>query len=115
MEERVHNRYPVPGLELTVKVDNLLGLKIGDDRHRLVYPYFSEKPVLSEKWARIGLWLMSEALSDFSVTEMEILDVLRGQSFSGKSVFFTGDEEAIFARRFTEMVEERERLRMEYH
>jgi len=64
MEERVHNRYPVPSLELTVKVDNLLGLKIGHDRHRLVYPYFSEKPVLSEKWARIGLWLMSEALSN---------------------------------------------------
>ena len=115
MEERVHNRYPVPGLELIIKVDNLLGLKIGIDRYRLVYPYFSEKPVLSEKWARIGLWLMSEALSDFSVTEMEILDVLRGQSYSGKSVFFKGDEEAIFARRFTEIVEERERLSLECH
>jgi len=46
---------------------------------------------------------------------MEILDVLRGQSYSGKSVFFKGDEEVIFARRFTEIVNERERLRLECH
>jgi hypothetical protein len=114
MEERVHNHYPVPGLELVLKVDNLLGLRIGTERHRLVYPYFAEAPALSQRWARIGLWLMSEALPNFSVTEMEILDVMRGRSFSGQTLFFRGDEEAVFAARYNEICNEWERLRPEY-
>lgn len=114
LEENVHNHYPVPGTNLIVKVDNLLSLRIGDDAHKLVYPYFSEKPVLQPQWARVGLWLMSEALPDFSVTDMEILDVLRGRSYSGLTTFFRGDEEAIFAARYAEIVAEWERLMPEY-
>ena len=113
-EEQVHTHYVVPALELTVKVDNLLALKVGEDRHKLIYPYFSEKPVLPERWARVGLWLMGEALSEFDRTDIEILDVLRGQSFSGAQVFLRGDEESIFAAQYLEILRSWEALRPEY-
>ena len=114
IEERVHNHYPVPDLQLTVKVDNLLGLRIGGHDHRLIYPYFSEDPALPEGWARIGLWLMSKALSDYRVDQMEILDVLRSRSFSGASMRFRGDEETVFKTKFTTMFELWRGLRPDY-
>jgi hypothetical protein len=114
VEERVHNHYPVPGLELTVKVDNLLGLQIGENHHRLIYPYFSEEPALSEQWARVGLWLMQNALSGFQIAQMEILDVLRSHSFSGASLALRGNEEAVFKAKYRKMLELWTDLRPEY-
>lgn len=113
--EEVHTHYAVPGLELTVKVDNLLALIIGGDKHKLIYPYFSEFPVLEERWARVGLWLMREALSEFDLTHMEILDVLRGRSFEGSSLYLKGDEEALFSSRYSVMFELWESLKPEYN
>jgi hypothetical protein len=113
-EARVHNHYPFPDLDLTVKVDNLLALRIGDDDFRLVYPYFAKEPILSERWARVGLWAMGEALSEYSLTDMEILDVLRGRSFRGSRIFLKGDEEALFARKYAEVIYEWDDLRAEY-
>jgi hypothetical protein len=113
-EERVHTHYVVPGMELTVKVDNLLALKLGEDHHKLIYPYFCEEPVLSERWARVGLWLMRDALSKFDPVDMEILDVLRARSYSGGSVFLKGDEEAIFRTRYRDIFRIWEDLRPEY-
>lgn len=114
LPESVHNHHEIPEFDLIVKVDNLLGLKIGSDKHRLVYPYFSERPLLSEKWARVGLWLMAEALPTFSVTDMEILDVLRGVSFAGATVFLKGDEEAAFGDRYGEVLQLWNELKPEY-
>ena len=103
-EEEVHKHYVVPRLGLTVKVDNLLALRLGHDSHRLIYPYFSEWPALPQDWARVGLWLMRDALVEFDITQMEILDVLRSRSFRGSSVFLRGDEEAIFAAKYRHML-----------
>jgi hypothetical protein len=114
VEEKIHTHYTVPGMDLTVKVDNLLALKVGEDHHRLVYPYFTEEPTLSEKWARVGLWLLRNALSEFDITEMEILDILRARSFSGGAVFLKGDEEALFARRYGEIASLWHELRPTY-
>jgi hypothetical protein len=113
-EEEVHKHYAVPGMGLTVKVDNLLALRLGEDNHRLVYPYFTETPVLSEEWARVGLWLMREALSEFDFTQMEILDVLRSRSFRGSSVFLRGNEESLFAAKYQRMVQLWTHFRPEY-
>lgn len=113
-EEEVHTHYVVPELDLTVKVDNLLALKLGEDRHKLVYPYFSEEPALDEKWGRVGLWLMSEALSEYDLADMELLDVLRGRSFSGASHFLKGDEEAVFEAKYFAISKQWEELRAEY-
>jgi uncharacterized protein (DUF779 family) len=80
----------------------------------LVYPYFSEEPALTETWARVGLWLMSEAFTTFSITDMEILDVLRGRSFGGGSLSLRGDEETRFQRRYAEILEAWKEMRPEY-
>jgi hypothetical protein len=113
-EEEVHKHYMVPEMGLTVKVDNLLALKLGEDTHRLVYPYFAETPALADEWARVGLWLMREALSEFDFTQMEILDVLRARSFRGSSVFLRGNEEAAFAAKYKRMLGLWKKLRPEY-
>jgi hypothetical protein len=97
-----------------VKVDNLLALKLGEDTHRLIYPYFAETPTLAENWARVGLWLMREALSEFDFTQMEILDVLRARSFRGSSVFLKGNEEAIFGAKYRQMFDLWKELRPAY-
>jgi hypothetical protein len=113
-ETSVHNHHLFPGLELTVKVDNLLSLRIGDGKFRLVYPYFTENPALSERWARVGLWVMSEALPDHSLTDMEILDVLRATGFRGSRLFLKGDEGALLSSRYAEILAHWDELRAEY-
>lgn len=113
-EVSAHNHYVFPDLDLTVKVDNLLSLRIGEDTYRLVYPYFAEAPVLSERWARVGLWVMSEALPRFSITDMEILDVLRSRGYRGSRVFLKGDEEMLFSTRYAEIAALMDELRPEY-
>lgn len=113
-EGSVHNHLDLAEYELTIKVDNLLSLQIGEGQYRLVYPYFSELPILAERWARVGLWLMSEALPDHSITNMEILDVLRGRSFSGANVFLKGDEEVLFSRKYKDIIDEWDALRLQY-
>jgi len=112
--EEVHTHYVVPELELTVKVDNLLALTLGGDHHKLIYPYFSETPALSERWARVGLWLMGEALSDFDLTCMEILDVIKGRSFAGSEIYLKGDEGSLFSLRYSAIMELWESLKPEY-
>lgn len=109
-----HNHFDFDEISLTLKVDNLLCMKIGDDNYRLVYPYFSEKPVLGPKWARVGLWAMTEALEQFRYTDMEILDVLRGRSYSGLTLSLKGDEEALFVSRYREIRTRWDELRPEY-
>lgn len=113
-EVHAHNHYPVPGTDLILKVDNIMGIKIGDKATRLIYPYFSEEPILQERWARVGLWLMGEALENESPVELEILDVLRARSYSGAKLFPKGDEELIFKHRYAEIVERWTALRPEY-
>ncbi|MCL4672434.1 MAG: hypothetical protein KJZ64_05760 [Sphingomonadaceae bacterium] len=101
LNESVHARYDFGELGITIKVDNLLCFQIDRDRHRLIYPYFSEEPSISERWARVGLWIMHQALSDFRIQDMVILDVQRGRSFTVRDIDLRGDEEAIFTDRMT--------------
>jgi hypothetical protein len=80
----------------------------------LVYPYFAETPILPEEWARVGLWLMREALSEFDFTQMEILDVLRAKSFRGSAVFLKGNEEALFSAKYRHMLQLWKEFRPDY-
>ena len=88
----------------TVKVENLLALKLGSSRHRLIYPYFSEKPTLTAEVARLGLWLMSQALRNYSPDDFRILDVLRGQTFSIDKTPLQGNEGVVFVERYARML-----------
>lgn len=113
-EGKFHNHIDIDGLELTLKVDNLLALKIGKDQFRLVYPYFAKSPILSEKWARVALWAMAEAFPTVSVVDLEILDVLRGVGFRGANLSLKGDEEFLFKSRYKAILKKWDELRPEY-
>jgi hypothetical protein len=89
-----------------VKVENLLCLRVGDDKHRYIYPYFSDKPPLTPEVARLGLWLMSKALPQHSIEDMRILDVLRGETFSVDKYPLAGDEEEVFTLRYRRILRE---------
>jgi hypothetical protein len=88
----------------TVKVENLLCLKVGEGERRLVYAYFSERPALTEEEARLGLWVMSKALPKENIQNMRILDVIRGEPFSVDRYPLRGDEEKIFVGRYGRML-----------
>lgn len=93
-------------IEGVVKVENLLSLKLGDNRYRYIYPYFSEKPPLTPNAARLGLWLMNSALPDLDVRHMRILDVIRGEAYSVEKYPLDGTEEEIFRLRYRSILRE---------
>jgi len=87
-----------------VKVENVLALRIGDRDLRLIYPYFSENPPLSDETARLGLWLMGQALRGHQIEQMRILDVIRGRTFSVDRLPLQGNEGAVFVERYARML-----------
>ncbi len=95
-QKPVRGRYKVPGFNSIVKVNNFLPLNVGSQPTRFFYPYFSDKPELSEEAARIGLWLMTQSATGVPNEGLKILDVLRAKSFSLKKNPLKGNEEALF-------------------
>jgi hypothetical protein len=93
-EATAHTRWALPDIGITLKFENFLALKVGHDQYRLVYPYFSEKPPLEDKWIRIGLWLLDNALPQFGLEAMRLLDVQRGKGYSSITNPLSGTEEA---------------------
>lgn len=106
--------FPFPRLDATVKIDNILSVRDGRDEEHVVYPYFAPDPVLSERAAQLGLWLLTSALPNVPPGEIRILDVIRGRTFSLDRTPLTGDEEEEFRRRYAAALEERAVLRREY-
>lgn len=106
--------FSFPGLDATVKIDNMLSVKDGFGAERVVYPYFSPEPVLSEEAARLGLWLLIRAFPAIPPQEFRILDVIRGQTFSIDKTPLLGDEEQNFGRRYSQAINERKALRNEH-
>jgi hypothetical protein len=113
IEDNVKARYDAPGLG-TVKVENTLSITVGDDGHRILYPYFCEDPGLSNEAARLGLWVMSQCSTGYSTKDMRLLDVIQGRSFSDLDTPLTGNEETLFHKRYGELLKEWHTLRDEY-
>ncbi|MFC1674036.1 hypothetical protein ACFL12_07850 [Pseudomonadota bacterium] len=114
LQGSVKGRHQLPELDATVKVENILALKIDDDTHRLIYPYFKEEPRLQPEGARIGLWLLNATMNDYHVEDMRILDVLRSQSFSTSEFPLQGNEEELFISKYSYILEMWEDLKKEY-
>jgi hypothetical protein len=112
-EQSVKARYSIPGTEAEVKVENLLALRVGT-ASRLYYPYFCEEPELSEEAARLGLWVMGQALPEHDPDDLRVLDILRGRSFAPGDVPARGTEEADFRTRYQLLVDLWWRLRPGY-
>lgn len=107
-------RYQVKELNTTVKIENLVSARIGEQTHRLIYPYLTEEPALGEEGARIGLWLLGEALTAFKREDIRILDVLRSASFGLDDVPLQGNEQAIFLQRYSQVLAKWKELWKEY-
>lgn len=106
LPDSIKSQHGFEEIDGTVKVENLLSLKLGDDKYRYVYPYFSATPALTPEGAGLGLWLMSQALPQFDLNEMRILDVIRGDVFSVDRFPLTGNEEEIFNLRYRSILRE---------
>jgi hypothetical protein len=113
-EQNFHTRFEFPELHLLLKIDNVMGIRREPGEVRLIYPYFCKEHALTLKWGRVGLWLMSKGFSQFDISEMEILDVMRGRSFSGNTTSLRGIEERTFTESFRELRNNWLRLRTEY-
>jgi hypothetical protein len=104
-------RFAVSGLAATVKVDNILSVTDGEGTCRYVYPYFAPEPELDEAGARMGLWLLGQALPEIPIDQMRILDVIRGRTFSVGRTPLLGNEELDFLRMYELLIRERDVLR----
>lgn len=107
-------QFEVPELDAVVKLENLLAFRIGDKENRIVYPYFSEVPILPDEGARLCIWLLGEALEDYKIEDMRILDVLRGKSFATIDVPLQGNEQELFIQKYDQVLKEWDKLRKEY-
>jgi hypothetical protein len=109
----VKEEYAIDEVECIVRVENTLEVTVGRHR-RVIYPYFCET-ILSEEAARIGLWLLTEALDSYDSADLRILDIIRGASYSRADLPFQGNERAIFVARYKSALVDWERLRDGYN
>lgn len=114
ISENVSSELTFPEVGGTVKVGNLLALKIRNESNRIIYPYFSEEPSLTEEGGRLGLWLLNEAIAPYDIEDMRILDVLRSTSFATIDYPMQGNEREIFVGRYDQVLSEWKELRKEY-
>ncbi|HYG27378.1 MAG TPA: hypothetical protein VD906_10765 [Caulobacteraceae bacterium] len=106
-------RLEVAGLG-TIKVENTLAITIGDDGHRIIYPYFCDDPALSDEAARLGLWVMSQCIKGYSLKDMRVLDVIAGRTFSEAETPLVGNEGELFASKYAAILGEWNVLKATY-
>lgn len=104
----------IPEIEMTIRVENLISVIDGHGDEYVVYPYFFPEPDVSELVGRLGIWGMSEALTQIAPSQARFLDVLRGQAFSLDRSPLQGNEQEIFTARLSAVIEEYEALLSEY-
>lgn len=114
IRDSISARYPISELKAIVRVENLLAIRVGDTSDRVVYPYFAYETPLTKEGARLALWLISEAFKERQLDEIQILDVIRGVSYSSKDVAVSGDERKVFIGKYRALIKEWEKLREEY-
>jgi hypothetical protein len=96
-----------------VKIENVVAVGIPDGSSRVVYPYFSETPVLPLEGARLGLWVLKEALPDFRAEDFRIVDILRRSYFRPTEIPMQGDERKMFVQKYSTVLTEWRKLRDE--
>ncbi len=72
--QTVSKHFPVPGTGCVVKVENLVALDVAGEFNRILYPYFSDVPPLTIGTAKIGLWVLGEALTNYRPEELRLLE-----------------------------------------
>lgn len=98
----------------TVKIANVLCVRDGNDENHFVYPYWFPEPVINEEAARLSLWMLGTSLTNASLDELRLLDVIRGRTFSTDRTPLQGDEQHIFQQKYERLRDEWNVLRLEY-
>lgn len=111
--QSVHGLLRIEGLGGTIRIRDALHARVREEYTRIVYPYFSEEPALSQEGGRLGLWVMQQALTELDPGDMRIIDPLRRTFFSPQTTPLQGNEEAIFLANYTSLISEWERLKHE--
>ncbi|HKY09688.1 MAG TPA: hypothetical protein VJQ55_15670 [Candidatus Binatia bacterium] len=112
--ETVKAQFRIDEVGGVIKVENLLALKVGDQSNRIIYPYFSEEPPLPDEGGRIGLWLLAEALPEYTPEDLRILDILRSKSHATMDDPPQGNERNLFVMKYKSVLDEWKRLKSEY-
>lgn len=110
---QVRGRFTLDGVGV-IRVENNLAFRIGDDGLRVVYPYFNDEPEITADMARIGLWAMSQALPQYSIQDMRILDVVRGRSYSIEEAPQSESEQRELSEAYAALIDRWNILRASY-
>jgi len=111
--QSVHGNLKIVELGATVRIRDALHARVREKYTRVVYPYFSENPALSEEAGRLGLWAMQQALPNLDPSDMRLIDPLRRVFFSPGTTALQGNEKAIFVRKYRLLVSDWERFKRE--
>jgi hypothetical protein len=111
--QSVHGNLLIEDLGGTIRIRDALHARVRGEYTRVVYPYFSEEPALSEEGGRLGLWVMQHALINLDKDDMRIIDPLRKTFFSPRTTPLRGDEETVFHKRYRLLIGEWESLKGE--
>ncbi|GGI33077.1 hypothetical protein [Bradyrhizobium guangdongense] len=109
----VKAQFTVEELNATIKIENLVAVRIPDGSSRVIYPYFSETPILPDEGARLGFWALQQALPDFRYEDFRIIDLLRRAYFRPAEVGRAGDEPDLFIAKYRQILDEWARIRGE--
>lgn len=109
----IHGNLQFADIAGTIRIRDALHARVRGEYTRVVYPYFSEEPPLSEEGGRLGLWAMQQALSEIDPSDARIIDILRRTFFSPQTTPLRGDEEIVFREKYVSIITEWESLKPE--
>ncbi len=98
--ETVKAQLPIKELGTTVKIENTAAIRTWNGSYRVIYPYFSEAPILPEEGARLGFWALNQALPDYQAEDLRIIDMQRRSYFRPRDVGMKGNEGNQFLKRY---------------
>lgn len=111
--ESVKAQLSIQELWTIVKIENTAAVTVWDGSHRVIYPYFSERPPLPEEGARLGFWALQKALPNYPAEDFRIVDMLRRAYFRPADVGMKGDEGEQFVQRYAAVLRIWRKLRDE--
>lgn len=111
--QSVHGNLRIEDFGGTIRIRDALHARVRGEYTRVVYPYFSEEPALSEEGGRLGLWVMQQALTELDPSDMRIIDPLRRTFFSPQTTPLQGNEKVVFREKYRSLIGEWERLKHE--
>jgi hypothetical protein len=109
----VKARLKIDSLNATIKIENMAAIKTWDASYRVIYPYFSEAPALPNEGARLGFWVLKEALPDYDMNDFRIVDMLRRAYFRPQDIRMEGNEGELFLAKYQALLNLWRKLRDE--